>query len=104
MNSHKGCDKMKIIDDKKYKKILILISIPILIILQYYFFKAGILRPMVRGVEINIVKGDYVTDIDQFVIKLNDEITLSSGDYISIPSYAKQPNIWFNVSFATNGT
>lgn len=87
---------MRIITDKKYRKILILISIPILMIAQYYLFKVGILRPMVKGVELKIVKGDYVEDIDQYVIKLNDKVTLSSGEYIYIPSYAKDPNIWFN--------
>ncbi len=88
---------MRIIRDKKYRKILILISIPILMIAQYYLFKVGILRPMVKGVELDISEGDYVADIDQYVIKLNDKVTLSSGDYIYIPSYAKDPNIWFNV-------
>ncbi|HSQ87596.1 hypothetical protein [Romboutsia sp.] len=52
---------------------------------------------MVKGLELNIVEGDYVADIDQYVIKLDDQVTLSSGDYIYIPSYAKDPNIWFNV-------
>lgn len=88
---------MRIIKDKKYRKFLILISIPILIIAQYYFFKVGILRPMVKGAEIKIAEGDYILDIDQFVMKLNDKVTLSSGEYITIPSYAKDPNIWFNV-------
>lgn len=88
---------MRFTPDKKQIKLFIIISIPILIITQYYLFKFGILRPMVRGVELKISKGDYVEDIDQFVMKLNEEVTLSSGDYIYIPTYAKKPNIWFNV-------
>ena len=88
---------MKFTLDKKYTKLLIIIFIPMLIIMQYYLFKFGILRPMVRGIELKLSNGDYIEDIDQFVMKLNEEVTLSGGDYIYIPSYSKEPNIWFNV-------
>ena len=52
---------------------------------------------MIKGAEIEIVNGDYIKDIDKYIIKLNETIDLSDGDYIKIPSYAKEPNIWFNV-------
>lgn len=77
------------------KKIAIAISIPILLVAQYYLFKLGILKPMVKGIEIQMVEGDYIKDLDKFVIKLNETITLSSGEYITIPSYSKEPRIWF---------
>lgn len=82
-------------DNNYRKKIAIVISIPILLVAQYYLFKFGILKPMVKGVEIEMVEGDYIKDLDKFVIKLNETITLSSGDYITIPYYSKEPKIWF---------
>ena len=88
---------MKLIENKRYKMLIILISIPVLFIAQYYLYKFGILSPMIKGAEIDIVNGDYIKDIDKYIIKLNDTIYLSDGDYIKIPSYAKEPNIWFNV-------
>ena len=51
---------MIFVKNKKYRKIAIIISIPILLVAQYYLFKFGILRPMVKGVEIEIVDGEYV--------------------------------------------
>lgn len=79
------------------KKLIIIIILPFIFILQYYFFKVGIIEPMVKGIDIDIVEGDYVKDLDKFTMKLNDSIELSSGDYIVVPSYAKEPKIWFNV-------
>jgi hypothetical protein len=52
---------------------------------------------MVKGVEISIVSGDYIKDIDKYTIRLNDTLKLSAGNYIKFPMYAKNPNIWFNV-------
>ena len=86
---------MKNIKGINYKLILVLISIPIILILQYYLFKFGVVKPMVKGIEIEMEDGDYIKDIDKFVIKLNDTVKLSSGNYIIIPSYAKKPDIYF---------
>ena len=52
---------------------------------------------MIKGVEIKIVNGGYIQDIDKYVIKLGDEVTLSSGEYIKVPQYAKDPEISFKV-------
>ena len=87
---------------KNSKWLFILVSLPILVFLQYFLFKFGVLSPIVRGIELKVVNGDYVTDIDEYTIKLNDKVKLSSGDYICIPSYAKKPNIWFNVLDSKN--
>ncbi|WP_296647592.1 hypothetical protein [Romboutsia sp. 13368] len=83
---------MKSIKDINYKIILI---IPVILIAQYYLFKFGVITPMVKGVEIEIKDGDYIKDIDKFVMKLNDTVTLSTGKYIILPSYAKTPDIYF---------
>ena len=86
---------MRFFKDKNYRKIAIVISIPVLLIAQYYLFKIGIFKPMVKGIEIEMVEGDYIQDLDKFVIKLDEAVTLSKGDYITIPSYSKTPDIWF---------
>ncbi|MGL5312797.1 MAG: hypothetical protein ACRC92_06090 [Peptostreptococcaceae bacterium] len=86
---------MRFFKDKNYRKIAIVISIPVLLIAQYYLFKIGIFKPMVKGVEVSMVEGDVIKDLDKFIIKLDEEVTLSSGDYITIPSYSKEPVIWF---------
>ncbi|WP_042275217.1 hypothetical protein [Faecalimicrobium dakarense] len=88
---------MRFIKDRRHRTIAIVLSIPILLIAQYYLFKFGIMRPMVKGVEVEIVDGDYIKDIDKFIIKLDETVTLSSGKYITIPSYSKKANIWFNI-------
>lgn len=88
---------MKIIKNEKFMKVAIIISIPLLLISQYYLFKFGILRPMIKGVEIRIVEGEYISDIDKYVIKVDDTLDLSMGDFITIPSYSKTPNLVFKV-------
>ncbi|WP_195251504.1 Ig-like domain-containing protein [Romboutsia sp. 1001713B170207_170306_H8] len=88
---------MRIIKDDKHRKLAIIIMIPVLLIAQYYLFKFGILKPMIKGVEIKIINGDYIQDIDKYVIRLGEEVTLSSGDYIKIPNYAKDPDISFKI-------
>ena len=88
---------MRISDKDKIKKLTIIFLIPLLLVSQYYLFKFGILKPMIKGVDINIINGEYIQDIDKYVIRLGEEVTLSSGDYIKIPKYAKNPDIKFRV-------
>lgn len=86
---------MKNIKDINYKIIIMIIIIPIILIAQYYLFKFGVMKPMVKGIEIEMENGDYIKDIDKFIIKLNDTVTLSTGEYVIIPDYAKEPHIYF---------
>ncbi|MGL5328470.1 MAG: Ig-like domain-containing protein [Peptostreptococcaceae bacterium] len=88
---------MRFFRNDKNKKMAIILFIPLMLIAQYYLFKFGILKPMIKGLEINIVDGEYIQDIDKYVVKLGEEITLSSGEYIKVPKYAKKPNISFKV-------
>ena len=88
---------MRIIDQVKNRKSIIILIISLLIVAQYYLFKFGILRPMIKGVEIKIINGYHIQDIDKYVIRLGEEVTLSSGEYIKIPQYAKDPEISFKV-------
>ena len=90
----KGCDNIKTINKFNNKKLILILLIPVIFVMQYYFFKVGIISPMVKGIEFEIIKGEYVKEIDKFVMKLDDTITFSSGDYIKIPSYSKEPDIW----------
>lgn len=95
----KGRVYMKSVKNINYKviTIMVIIIIPILLIAQYYLFKFGAITPMVKGIEIEMEDGDYVKDIDKFVMKLNDTVTLSTGEYVIIPSYAKNPHIYFKI-------
>ncbi|RDY26926.1 hypothetical protein CHL78_011360 [Romboutsia weinsteinii] len=77
--------------------IALIISIPILIIAQFYLFKVGAISPLVKGVDIKVSSGDYVKDIDKYVLKLDEPVALSMGDFVTMPSYAKDPDLQFNI-------
>ena len=83
--------------DKDKKIIFIVVLLPLLFFVQYYLFKFGTIPPMIKGVNIKIIEGEYIQDIDKYVVKLGDNVVLSPGDYIKIPGYAKDPNIKFTV-------
>lgn len=87
---------MKKGDINKDKKIILVVAIlPLLFFVQYYLFKSGTISPMIKGVNIKIIEGEYIQDIDKYVVKLGDSVVLSPGDYIKIPQYAKDPKIKF---------
>lgn len=83
--------------DKDKKVIFIVVLLPLLFFVQYYLFKSGDIPPMIKGVNIKIIEGEYIQDIDKYVVKLGDNVVLSAGDYIKIPGYAKDPNIKFTI-------
>ncbi|MCC3869968.1 hypothetical protein [Terrisporobacter mayombei] len=83
--------------DKDKKIIFIVVLFPLLFFVQYYLFKSGAIPPMIKGVDIKIIEGEYIQDIDKYVVKLGDNVVLSAGDYIKIPGYAKDPNIKFTI-------
>lgn len=89
---------MKKININKDKKIVfIAVLLPLLIFVQYYLFKSGVISPMIKGVNIKVIEGEYIQDIDKYVVKLGDKVVLSPGDYIKMPQYAKEPRIKFIV-------
>ncbi len=65
--------------NKREKIVLMSILLPLLFVTQYYIFKFGIISPMIKGVNIKIIQGEYIQDIDKYVVKLGDEVTLSAG-------------------------
>ena len=83
--------------DKDKKIILVVRTSPLILFVQYYLFKSGVASPMIKGVNIKIIEGEYIQDIDKYVVKLGDRVVLSPGDYIKIPGYAKDPKIKFTI-------
>lgn len=83
--------------DRDKKIIFIVVLLPLLFFVQYYLFKSGAIPPMIKGVNIKIIEGEYIQDIDKYVVKLGDNVVLSAGDYIKIPGYAKDPDIKFTI-------
>lgn len=81
--------------NKDKKIIFMVILLPVLFFVQYYLFKSGAISPMIKGVNIKIIEGEYIQDIDKYVVKLGDKVVLSPGDYIKVPQYAKDPKIKF---------
>ncbi|MGM9535607.1 MAG: hypothetical protein ACI3VR_10150 [Intestinibacter sp.] len=73
----------------------IVLIIPIVFISQYYLFKFGVINPQIKGIEVSAVKGKYIKDIDKYVVKLNEEVIFSTGDYVKFPSYGKDPVVEF---------
>lgn len=65
---------------------------------QYFLFKYGMISPLVKGVELRITQGDYIQNIDEYVIKLGNSIKVNSGEYIVIPPYASKPSIGYKAS------
>lgn len=83
--------------NKRTKKIILIIAIPVIFIVQYLLFSYGIISPLVKGVEVQIIGGNYIKEMDKYVIKLHDTVEISAGNYIKFPGYAKEPELWFNV-------
>lgn len=83
--------------DKNKKLIALLIILPILLVGQYFMFSRGIISPIVKGVEIKIIGGNYIKDLDKYIIKLGDDVEISAGNYVKIPGYAKDPKLRFNI-------
>ncbi|WP_297132324.1 Ig-like domain-containing protein [Terrisporobacter sp.] len=82
---------------ERYKRLIIFAIIPLVLVAQYYLFRFGVISPMIKGVNINIIHGEFIQDIDKYVVKLGEPVVLSPGDYIKFPQYAKDPKIKFTI-------
>lgn len=78
------------------KLVLLIVIIPLLLVGQYFMFSKGVISPLVKGVEIKIIGGNYIKELDKYVIKLGDDVEISAGNYVKIPGYAQDPKLWFN--------
>ena len=76
--------------------IRLVVIIPLLLVGQYFMFSKGVISPIVKGVEIKIIGGNYIKDLDKYIIKLGDDVEISAGNYVKIPGYAKDSKLWFN--------
>ena len=44
-----------------------IILIPMIVAIQYFLFKYGLISPLIKGVEFNIAKGNYIQNIDEYI-------------------------------------
>ena len=58
--------------NKNKKIILLIIIIPLLLVGQYFMFLKGIISTLVKGVEIKIIGGNYIKDLDKYILKQGD--------------------------------
>lgn len=77
------------------KKIFIVVALPVLIFCMYFGLKKGYISPMIKALDIKIIGGTFITNINKYVIKVGDEVNISAGDYIVVPKFAKKPNLKF---------
>lgn len=83
---------------KKYlgwfnKKVAVLLLVPVFLLTIFFGLKLGFINPMVKGLDIQIIGGTFITNINKYVIKVGDRVNISLGDYIVVPSFAKKPNL-----------
>ena len=84
--------------NKKSILYFFIILIPMIVATQYFLFKYGLISPLIKGVEFNIAKGNYIQNIDEYIIKKGDTVEVDIGSYVMIPNYAKSPNINYKAS------
>ena len=82
-----------------YKKrhFSIIASLPLILFMAFYGLKYGYISPMVKGIDIRIIGGTFITNVNKYVIKLGDTVSLSRGEYILVPDFAKKPELKFGV-------
>ncbi|MEG0249835.1 MAG: hypothetical protein RR561_03600 [Peptostreptococcus sp.] len=79
------------------KKIGMIIAIPLILGTLYSGLKFGYISPMVKGLDVHILGGTFITNINKYVIKVGDKVGLSAGDYIVVPTFSKEPTLKFVV-------
>lgn len=79
------------------KKIITIIAIPLLLGTLYSGLKCGFINPMVKGLDVHILGGTFITNINKYVIKVGDKVGLSAGDYVVVPAFSKKPNLKFAI-------
>lgn len=79
------------------KKIITILAIPLLLGTLYSGLKYGYINPMVKGLDVHILGGTFITNINKYVIKVGDKVGLSAGDYIVVPAFSKKPDLKFAI-------
>ncbi len=81
----------------KKKRLITIIAIPLLLGTVCSGLKYGFINPMIKGLELHIIGGTFITNINKYVIKVGDKVGLSKGDYIVVPAFSKKPNLKFAI-------
>ena len=81
----------------KKKQLGIIAVIPLLLFGIFYGLKYGYISPMVKGIDIRIIGGTFITNVNKYVIKQGDTVSISPGEYIMVPDFAKKPSLKFAV-------
>ena len=81
----------------KKRQLGIIAVIPLLLFGIFYGLKHGYISPMVKGIDIRIIGGTFITNVNKYVIKLGDTVSISPGEYIMVPDFAKKPSLKFAV-------
>ena len=77
----------------KKRQLGIIAVIPLLLFGIFYGLKHGYISPMVKGIDIRIIGGTFITNVNKYVIKLGDTVSISPGEYIMVPDFAKRPSL-----------
>lgn len=77
------------------KKVIGIIAIPLVFITILSGLKYGFISPMIKGVDIQIYGGSFITNLNKYVIKVGDKVGLSTGKYIVVPAFSKKPDLRF---------
>ena len=81
----------------KKRQLAVIVAIPLLLFGIFSGLKYGYISPMVKGIDIRIIGGTFITNVNKYVIKLGDTVSLSPGEYIMVPEFAKKPKLKFAV-------
>ncbi|MDU3827638.1 MAG: hypothetical protein E7G73_01585, partial [Peptostreptococcus sp.] len=75
------------------KKLIMILAAPLVILGLYFGLVYGYINPMVKGLDIHINGGTFITNINKYVIKVGDRVNISMGDYIVVPNFSKKPKL-----------
>lgn len=81
----------------KKKRLITIMAIPLLLGTLYSGLKYGFINPMLKGLDVHILGGTFITNINKYVIKVGDKVVLSSGNYVVVPAFSKKPNLKFAI-------
>lgn len=75
------------------RKIIAILVTPLVLLGLYFGLVFGYINPMVKGLDIHINGGTFITNINKYVVKVGDRVNLSMGDYIVVPNFSKKPKL-----------
>ncbi len=79
------------------KRLIVFFAVPIVLAILYSGLRFGYINPMVKGIDIHIIGGTFITNINKYVIKVGDEVNISAGNYIVVPEFSKKPTLKFAI-------